>query len=125
MSISLAFIFACVLSGLASLVGLGLQVMRHGIRAPWSWLLLPSGALFTLALIPASIGFAEGVWTPADWRLWVTVSFGLLGVLGQILGWRGVLQPRLRPSQCSACEYEMGGAARCTECGRPREPSNP
>ncbi len=125
MSVSLAVIFACVLSGLAVFVGLGLQLKRHGIRPPWSWLLLPIGALMTFAFIPVSIGFTEGVWAFGDLRLWAAAGIGSAGVLGQIVGWRVVLRPRLRPSQCSACEYEMGGAARCPECGRPREPSNP
>jgi hypothetical protein len=125
MSVSLAVIFACVLSGLGVFVGLGLQLKRHGIRPPWSWLLLPIGALMTFAFIPVSIGLTEGAWAFGDLRLWAAVGIGSAGVLGQVGGWPAVLRPRLRPTQCSACEYEMGGMLRCPECGWRRDLSDP
>lgn len=124
MSFTIAILIACILSGLAALVGIGVQAIRHGVRGSWSWLMLPIGALLSFSLVSAAIGFAEGVWLWSDWRLWAFGGFGLVGLLGQVLGWKCVLRPRLRASQCPACEYEVGAMPRCPECGRSREPSD-
>lgn len=125
MTVSVAVILACILTGIASVVGIGIRASRRGIRPIRSWLPLPIGALLTFAFIPAVVGLAEGVWTAGDLRLWAAVGIGSAGVVGQIVGWRAVLQHAVRPGQCSACEYELGGSARCPECGWRRDPSDP
>jgi hypothetical protein len=122
MTLSVAVILGCILAGLIAVVGIGVQAMRHGPRLVWRWLLLPLGAFLSFAFIPASVAFAEGVWGADNPRLWVAVSLGSVGVLFQILGWRAVLRPRLRPAQCPGCEYHMDGLSRCPECGRPTKP---
>jgi len=122
MTLPVAVILACVLAGLFALAGIGVQAVRHGSRLVWQWLLLPLGALLIFAFIPASIGFAEGVWSAGAPRLWTTVGLGSTGVLCQILGWRAVLWPRLRKTQCPGCEYPTDGLSRCPECGRPVSP---
>ncbi|MDP1663295.1 MAG: hypothetical protein Q8L55_15390 [Phycisphaerales bacterium] len=126
MTVPIAVILSCILTGLAACFGIAVQMLRHGTRQMLGWLWLPIGALLTFAFIPASIGYAEGVWTGGagwgDWRLWTTLSLGLLGLLGQFMGWHHILRPRLRKSQCPACEYEVGALPRCPECGHVLRP---
>jgi hypothetical protein len=81
MTLPVAVILGCMLAGLSALAGIGAQAIRHGSRLVWQWLLLPLGALLTFAFIPASIGFAEGVWSAGDPRLWAAVGLGSAGVL--------------------------------------------
>ncbi len=111
-------IMLCLLAGLAALVGIGVQAIRHGARRVWTWLLLPLGGLLVFAFIPASIGFAEGVWGVRSPVLWLLLSVGTIGVACQVFGWRAVLRPRLGPTQCTECGYDTAGLDGCPECGR-------
>lgn len=122
MTLSVGVILTCIFAGLAAMVGIGVQALRHGHRPQWRWLMLPSGVIMSFALIPAVVGFAEGVWRLTDWRVVTFASVGFGGLLFQALGWRAVLRPRLRLGQCPTCGYDAGSFSPCPECGRSREP---
>ncbi|MBL8963406.1 MAG: hypothetical protein KF787_00845 [Phycisphaeraceae bacterium] len=123
MTVSILVILLCIAAGLAAIIGIAIQAFRHGGRLAWRWLLLPIGVLLSFAFIPASIGFAEGVWKTGHLELWMTIGVGSVGVLFQVLGWRAALRPRLSKGQCPACEYAIEGLSRCPECGRPCSPA--
>lgn len=125
MSLSLGVILVCLLAALAALLGCGVGLWRHWSRPSLSDLFLPAGAILTLAFIPAVIGHAEGVFTPAGPALWMLGLVGGLGILFHILGWRAALRQRALPSACPHCGYDCRGLPRsqtlCPECGRGRD----
>ncbi len=115
-------ILLCLFAGLAALIGVGVQALRHGERWMWGWLLLPAGAIMMLGgFAPASIGLAEGAWTGSSVGLWCALAVGTVGVAFQVLGWRAVLRPPLGAGHCLACGYDLAGLERCPECGTGRE----
>ena len=115
---AIAVILACILAGLAALVGVCIQAVRHGPKYAWGWPLLPLGALLMFGLIPATIGYLERVWSLSNPTLWGLVATGLLGVWCQVAGWRSILHPPPRPGHCPECGYDLQNLGRCPECGR-------
>lgn len=117
---ALLLILLCVLSGVAALFGIAIQALRHRDLRGKKWLLLPLGVLFSFPLVVARIGFAEGVWGTTHPMFLLLVAVGVIGVACQVAGWRAILRPRLGPSQCLNCGYDMKGLPGCPECGEGR-----
>lgn len=116
----LAILFACTIASLAGGAACIFALARHGRRVLARALRAALGSVLVWSLAVLLLGFAEGVYSIDGPVAWVLAAVGGWSLWFIVSGVMAAAQPRLLPSQCRRCGYDMSGvpsAAVCPECG--------